>query len=591
LNSLRKENFKPVLAAGREKNMKKKGIILFITMFVLAVLLVLIGAYFSGLLTEKKAADTEGYVLQALTLAEAGASHAQSELRERINTDLKARMRNIRMASVFQTYVTNNDALGFLHDYAYAAGASQFNVSDGKATVSVSALNLNTGIQGTYSADIIVTADEDQPPANPQGEKFVFYYKYSIESSGQITRLANNITRNIRLLQGAFSVTVLRDTFAKYALFTAHHSMPSGTIVWFTADTNFTGPVSTNDRFSFANNPSAHFTEEVTQHQTRARFYNNGWPRLMNADSNPPRDVPVFDKGFQRGVDIIDLESSLTQADLKREALGGTAEPRSNGIYVPNNGTNVIGAIYIRGNQGSHADDAIINMSVGANGPVYTITQGSTTETITIDYTNNQTTIHTGTGDVTYQGIPDGTQNEGILIYANDDIKSLYGTVERNSAVTVSAERDIIITNNLQYQDYTPDDPDTHDINELSAEGYNNLLGIISWGEDVRIATSAPDDIQIHGVVMAPHGIFSVDDYNHGDPRGIATLLGGSITDFYGPFGTFSAQGPESGYGRNFIYDARMLHGMAPPYFPYLSTFTSNESGLSNKLIWQDEGV
>lgn len=571
--------------------MKKKGIILFVTMFVLAILLVLTGAYFSGLLTEKKAADTEEYVLQALTLAEAGANHAHSELRERINTDLKTRMRSIRMASVFQTYVTNNDPLGFLHDYAYKSGESQFVVADGKATVAVTALGLNTGIQGNYSANIIVTPDESQPPLNPSGEKFVFSYEYSIEASGQVTRGGVNITRNICLLQGVFSITVIRDTFAKYALFTSHHTMPSGTIVWFTENTNFTGPVSTNDRFSFANNPSAHFTQEVTQYRSTARFYNNGSPRLINADSNPPRDVPIFEMGFQRSADLIDLESSLTQADLKREALGGAAEPGSNGVYVPNNGTDVIGGIYIRGNQGSHSDDAIINMAAGASGPVYTITQGSTTHTITIDYANNQTTVQTGSGEVTYQGIPVGTQNEGVIIYANDDIKSLYGTVEGHSGVTVTAERDIIITDDLQYQNHTPDDPATPDINELSADGYQNVLGILSWGGDVRIGTAAPDDIQIHGVVMAPHGVFEVDDYNHGDPRGIATLLGGSITDYYGPFGTFSSSGPESGYGRNFVYDDRMLHGMAPPYFPYLSTFTSNESGLNNKLIWQDKGV
>ena len=62
--------------------MQKKGVVLIVSLVVMAVLLVLSGAYFSGLLTEKRAADTERAVLQALGLAEAGAGHGLSELRK-----------------------------------------------------------------------------------------------------------------------------------------------------------------------------------------------------------------------------------------------------------------------------------------------------------------------------------------------------------------------------------------------------------------------------------------------------------------------------------------------------------------------------
>jgi hypothetical protein len=577
-SSLRQENFDE-----RNARMNKKGVVLFISLIVIAVLLVLTGTYFSSLLTEKRSSDFEGFVLQALGLSEAGANHAQSELRKRIRTDLKDRAAGENQASVFQNYITSKDSLGFLRDYAYPAGGTQFTVAGNEARLSVAAANLDTAVQGSYAATIVVKANGD--PTNPSGEVFVFPYTYTIESQGTVTRTIPNINRNTRLLQGSFSVTVRRDTFAKYALFTSHHRTPSGTTVWFTANTNFTGPVNTNDRFSFANNPSAHFTEEVTQHESKARFYNDGNPKLMNADSNPPRDVPTFDKGFSRGQDIINLESSITQTDLKSEALGGAAEPGSNGIYVPNNGVSVIGGIYIRGNQGQHADDAVVSMASAANGPIYTITQGATTKIITIDYTNSQTKIQTVGGSLeTYQGIPDGTKNEGILIYANDDIKSFSGTVEKNSKVTVSSERDIVITNNVVYEQYTP--------SPLSAEGFDNALGILSWGGNVRIGTTAPNDINIHGVVMAPHGIFTVDDYDSHAPRGTATILGGSITDFYGPFGTFSGDTPTHGYGRNFVYDSRMLHGIAPPYFPYLSNFISFDDGkLDNKLVWQDQGA
>lgn len=552
----------------------KRGVVLIVSLIVMTVLLVLTGVYFLSLITEKKAADSEEFVLQALGLAEAGANQGSSELRKRIRIDLLNNISAVNQGSVISSYVINNDSLGFLRAYAYASGEPQFVVSAGEATVAVTALNLNTAVSGNYNAAIIVTANGN--PTNPSGEIYLFPYKYIIDSTGTITRPTPNIQKRTRMLQGAFTLTVRRDTFAKYALFTSHHSTPSGTTVWFTANTNFTGPVATNGRFSFANNPSGHFTEDVSQHENKARFYNSGSTILLNADSNPPKDVPVFDKGFTRSADTINLQSSVSQADLKNEALGTLSEPGSNGIYVPNNGTSLTGGIYVRG------VSALVMSVNGNSNPVYTITQGSTTKVVTVDYTNNQTQVVTGSTTETYQGLPDGESNEGTLIYAKDNINSFSGTVQKDTSITVSSERDIVIANNVQYQEFTP--------SPLSASGYNNLLGILSWGGNVRIGTSAPNNVNIHGVVMAPHGVFTVDNYYSGSARGTATLLGGAITDFYGPFGTFSGSAPVSGYGRNFVYDARMLQGAAPPYFPYMTNFTSfDDGGLDNKLVWQDK--
>jgi hypothetical protein len=92
---------------------------------------------------------------------------------------------------------------------------------------------------------------------------------------------------------------------------------------------------------------------------------------------------------------------------------------------------------------------------------------------------------------------------------------------------------------------------------------------------------------------MAPHGIFTVDNYDSGSPRGIVNLLGGAITDYYGAFGTFSGINQLSGYGRNFVFDTRMLGGTAPPYFPFMPFFMSGiepPQVLDNKLDWQDQG-
>jgi hypothetical protein len=115
-------------------------------------------------------------------------------------------------------------------------------------------------------------------------------------------------------------------------------------------------------------------------------------------------------------------------------------------------------------------------------------------------------------------------------------------------------------------------------------------LGIISWGSNVRVGTATPNNVTIDAVVMAPNGIFTVDNYDQGAPRGIATLFGGAITDRYGAFGQFSGTTGDQmhGYGRNFVYDARMENGVSPLYFPFMPNYISLDSGLDNRLAWQE---
>ncbi|HPB68813.1 MAG TPA: hypothetical protein PKU74_07915, partial [Candidatus Omnitrophota bacterium] len=262
----------------------------------------------------------------------------------------------------------------------------------------------------------------------------------------------------------------------------------------------------------------------------------------------------------------------------------------TDGIYIPNNGTDLNGGIYVKGNASS------ILLSVSGNNQVYTLTQGSTTIRVTTDAANNQTTVEdVGAGtSQTYTGLPDGLDDSGTIIHVDGKIGSLSGTVESNSTVTVSGKNDIKITNNLVYSDYTPAVGNPGDAGYIppSATGTNNLLGMVSWEGDIRIGTGAPDDIQVHGTVLAQNGIFQVDNYDDSGvgPRGTATLLGGVVTDNYGAFGLFNGfTGAQiSGYGRNFIYDQRMLVGAAPPYFPTLNTFIAFANDITDRMVWQE---
>ena len=80
--------------------------------------------------------------------------------------------------------------------------------------------------------------------------------------------------------------------------------------------------------------------------------------------------------------------------------------------------------------------------------------------------------------------------------------------MQEDTEITISAGDNIIITDNVEYANYTPAVGNPGDAGYVppNATGADNLLGLVSWAGDVRISTSAPDDINVHGTVMARNG-------------------------------------------------------------------------------------
>lgn len=554
-----------------------KGIALMISFSVMVVLMILGSVLILRSVTEKRSADEQRRSIQSFYIAEAGSNEALNRLDTLINSDLLNTVNQTNpqvLANRAQAYVNSGDGLGFLVTYTKENGTAKFTCGTpcNVAVYTGTTTNLGTG---NYLYTINVT--EKSNPITVNTDTWDFPYNFSINSLGTI---GGSSKRRV-LLSGDFTVRVQKDNFARYALFTNHHGMPSGDTVWFTNNTDFSGPLHTNERYSFAFNPGGTFDGLVTQHLTTARFYNNGSPFLADADSNPPRDVPTFNADFNRGVNEINLESSVTQQNLMDEARGGDRSSISNGVYVPNSSGNLTGGIFVKG-------DGSIQMGVDADGnAVYTVTQGSTTKTITVNKTAQTTTVQSGgTGPVTYNGVPDGTDHVGTILYVDGGINSLKGTVQKDTEVTVSSQNDIVITDNVVYQEYNAGPP-------VNADDKTNLLGIVCWGGNVRVGNAAPDDVNIHGTIMARNGIFTVDNYDSGASRGTATLLGGAITDFYGAFGQFNSGTGQMvhGYARNFVYDSRMATGKSPPYFPSMRTFIAFTNDITDKLNWQEGGI
>lgn len=559
----------------------QKGAALLGTMFFMVILLGLTQIILVASTNESRLARQEVAVNQAFQVAQSGVQAALLQMDVLINTYLQNTIVASNPSGVVtyaQARVNDGDGITWLVYATRDNNVSVLTQSGEEAYYSQNAALEN----GSYSYTITFSEKED--PVAAGIDAWDFSYNFVIDSDGA----QGGSIQSVRIT-GDFTVRLQKDNFAKFALFTNNQTTQSGSNVWFTSRTNFAGPVHTNDRFNFAFNPSGTFYQDVTQVQETARFYNGGSSVLIDADTNGAIDVPSFETSFEREQSTISLNISAQQQEMVNQATNGNTYS-SNGIYVPVQGTNMKGGIYVRG-------DATIAMSVnGSNNAVYTITQGSSSRVITVDRTTNQTTVlNTSTGSSnTYTGLPDGQDDAGTIIYVEGNITSLAGAVQDATSVTVASANDTIITNSLVYSDYSAGSgtPGTAGYVPPSAEGTDNMMGIVSWGGNVRIGTTAPNDVTVHASVLSSSGVFQVDNYSDTGvgPRGTATLLGGAITNNYGAFGTFnSSTGVHvSGYGRNFIYDSRMLTGTTPPYFPTLETFIAFTNDITDKLVWQE---
>ena len=562
----------------------RQGTILILSLLVVMVLLIFGAIFILRSVTEKAMSDRERMMTQALYIAEGGGEAGLEELDTLINIHMLTKVNATnpqKVATDAQSYVTSGDSLSLLINYVKIGSTPQLVLNGAQAEYAGTATTLGNG---TYQYKIVITEKSNPIVINVDTWDFPYYYR--IETTASV---GSDTTRKVAKI-GDFTVRIQRDNFAKYALFTDKHKMPNGTTVWFTNKTNFSGPVHTNERFSFALNPSGTFEGIVTQQFTSARFYNNGSPILLNADNNPPKDIPTFNAGFTRDDDLVELATATQKQDMIDEARAGDTSI-ANGIFLANNGTALTGGVYINGN-------STIAMSVdGSDHEVYTITQGSTTKIVTVDHQSSQTSVQTvGGSTTTYSGLPDGVDDLGTLIFANGTVTSLGGTIQKDTELTIASENDIVISNHVAYSNYTAavGTPGQPGYQPPTAESAKNLLGLVSWSGNVRIGTSASNDINVHGAVMAQNGIFTVDNYTNTGvgPRGTATLLGGAITGNYGAFGQFSGSTGQhiSGYGRNFVYDERMLVGKSPPYFPTMKTFIAFTNDITDKITWQEGG-
>ncbi len=421
-----------------------------------------------------------------------------------------------------------------------------------------------TFASGTYSAVI-------QPdPGNPTS----WQKAYTIEATG--TSAKGNLTSRVIL-------RVQEQSFGRYAYFTDYEqSSISGGVIWFYAGDRLYGPTHTNDQFHVVWDTGATspiFYDTVSSHSgsvswnPRAPRNANEWRKVLQGGQ----------PALKLGVDSILLPSST---DVQKAAAWGADSgfPSSNGVYVPNTGSQPIGGVYIRG-------DSTVQLSVeaGTGNQKITVVQGSTTTTITVNLSGNQTTVADATpgSPHTYTGVPNGA------IYSTGNITSLQGTLADNyqngsaivepNAWTIATDvvnhKNITLTNNLRYQTQPDATKPATDLCNLKAA----TLGLVA--ENVIVGSACPNDMTINGVILAGYenstnGSFYNATWNT-TLKAYLHVLGGVIQKKRGPVGQISGTTLVSGYSKDYHYDPRLAIA-PPPFYP--------TTGQYDVVSWQHKG-
>jgi Tfp pilus assembly protein PilX len=504
-------------------------------------------------ITEKGITHNERAAAQALYRADAGVEVAKQQM---------ANFSQAKMESLMGTWAGTGAIISSPTSF-FPVGGLAYQDDE---------LNLQVATEFTFADSELVSTSQT----------FNFHYRSVAEGTGPMGSDKSVIS------EGVLRLSASRGSFADFLIFTDIHLTPGGDAIWFYTSGYFDGRVHTNGKLRFAEFPT--FEDLVTSVAGTAWYYNNGYPRDLDADRNGTRDVPRFYGGFRRGSEEIELPANsfsqeraalgLSSVDTspisladKKTALGmnpADPNPIPNGIYVPTSGSAVVGGIYIVGN----ASNFRMSIDVDGNQNYQMTDQNGVTKRIVLDKSTNETKVWVGASLTTYTGFPRG------MTYATGSISNLGGparvsgvaapAIEEDTQMTVAAVGDITIDRDIRYENF---------------DGADCVLGIYSAGGNIRITTAAPNELLLDSYLMAAgsNGAVRVDSYDRGSYRGQVHLRGGCVQTYYGAFGTFSSTS-QTGYGRDFRYDRR---GMVPPYYPLTPIFRV-DSPVPHVSSWRE---
>lgn len=437
--------------------------------------------------------------------------------------------------------------------------------------------------------------------------------------------------RNI-VTQGEYRFEVGQANFSMYAYFTNREVSSGYSKIWFTDKTMIDGPTHTNGHFAFAydpwfggrvssagcNNASCtsidrgaylyNYEHTVT---SNCRWEGRGRRRRWVCDTTTTDLVPDTALGtspnfggnapvFADGVAWDSTPVPLPTNNYEQRDIAQGVDRGDEGLYF---NSALYSLDFFAGT------DAVWNGNPSSVAP--TLVNGVWTPPSTYQYVRACTTQYASSCQVSridatgvvelFDGTswaprPSGRTFNGV-IYVNGDVNRFKGpsrTQANNpetsapalasfSQITLASDHDIRITGDLKYESPpctgVPTRNSNRTVNKAECDNLTalNVLGLYTASGNILVGhrnsgsnLNAPDDVQVHAVLMSAKNEIKVENYNTGDSGGFF-LLGGMIQERRGIFGTFSGSGQyatRTGYERVYTYDPRMGKGMAPPFFP-----------------------
>ena len=267
------------------------------------------------------------------------------------------------------------------------------------------------------------------------------------------------------------------------------------------------------------------------------------------------------------------IPASATASDPNAPTTAGVSINTTAGFNA--NGGQIKGGISI------HGDNSMTLQLDGSGNQQILVTQGTVTQTITINLVSYQTTLstpgvdsqgHPITNTQTFSGVPNG------MVYSDGNITSLSGTVADNTtdtslnvlhrsqmtiATDIANSKDITLTGSVTY--HTPRNLTVQQSQDTNFNQKAGTLGLL--GHHIQVASNAPSNIEFDGSIFATT-TFDYPSYGSGGSKGTMTSIGGVITHDAGYFATANNDGSiASGYNEQYHYDNRMADH-PPPFFP-----------------------
>src|SRR5215510_8229852 len=415
----------------RCRNQHQRGIAL---LTALVLLLLLTGLSMAMVISVRSDLLINGYYRDfrgSFYAADSGLNIARQEIVNQIGADLATLRPSYNPATT--PPLSNAEDTAIQNYLINTYGQSYISLNQGNASGSWPAKYKVTSASFTFvqCTPIGTTGTCAAPTTPPCGYDYI--YKYSLTGSGQSrgsqsASLVDNGNVFVKVSNKNGSCPV---TFAAWGMFIDSYNICDGTYL---VPGTISGPVFTNGSWNFGSTGQYIFTDSVGSAGAQAGYQFNGSCDQVAGTSDQKGGTtiaPTFQNGFNLNQPKIPLpKNSYNQERAVLDSLGTdnnqpsksdlnnklmdvnkTAYPKNgstSGVYLPysvDSKTGIAtfsgGGIYVEGN-------AQVTLSPGltSTSQVYTIVQGGTTTTITIDTGANTTVFSSGGNTVNIVGTP-----------------------------------------------------------------------------------------------------------------------------------------------------------------------------------------